>query len=317
MPFYQSLYVKMSSGINGTVMQSVERVQGATVNYSIPRADIGVLGRFKQLNNRPVINYTPISYSVDAVKSSREIELNLGLINTTGVGIALGRTNGSLVSGYGTRNFEFLNSASNSENYDSKITVYSGCLNSYSVSVSIGEPAKVSFNGEGLDIKIEPFTSAKDDSNFSSSIVRPQDVSITGIQFSGVGITGLNVQTFSLNLNYGRQAVGYLGRKFPDRPITSIGASVSVNGFLEGFSPINNLSHLDCGAPLTGSIFVTLIPSCSGADAATTYEITNSYIDSVNIGASVGSFTSVDLALSLPIGVSSSEASNGSNLKIT
>jgi hypothetical protein len=316
MPFFQSQHVKISTG-NGEGFQSIERIQSATWGFQIPRADISNLGRFKPLNERPVINYTPISYSIDAIKSSREIETNLGLINTTGVGIVLGQTNGTSLTNYGTRNLEFLNGASNSANYDTKVTVYSGCLNSYSMNVSIGEPAKVSFNGEGFDYKVEAFTDAKDNTNFATALVRAQDTFYTGIQFSGAGVTGLNVQSFGLNLSFGRQAIGYFGRKFPDRPITSINASISVNGFLEGFSPLNNLSHFDCGHPLTGSIFVTLIPSCSGAGAGTTYEITNSYIDSVNFGSSVGSFTSVDFGLSLPISVSATEAANGSNLKIT
>jgi hypothetical protein len=316
MPFFQSVQVKMSSG-NGTGMQSLERVQSASYNYSVPRADVGQLGRFKMLNQRPVINYTPVSFSIDAVKSSKEIETNLGLLNTTGVGIAIGKANGLNISDFGVRNLEFYNSnPSASTNFD-KHTILSGCLNSYSVSAAVNEPAKVSFNGEAFDVRIENNTEAVTNTNLATAIVRGQDVSITGIQFSGFGLTGFRPNNFSLNLSFGRQAVGYFGQKFPERPVTNVGATLSMNGFYEGANPLSGLSTLDCGFPLTGSIFLTLVPSCSGGGLATTYQCVNPYLDSFNFGATIGSFTSIDLGLSIPISVNPAEAADGSNLIIT
>lgn len=315
MPFFQSVQVQMSSGV-GTGMQSIQRVQSASYNYSVPRADIGQLGRFKMLNQRPVVNYTPVSFSIEGIKSTKEIETNWGLLNPTGVGVVIGKANGFNIGDYGVRNIEFTNSSPNaSVNFD-KHTILSGCLNSYSVNAAVNEPARVSFNGEAFDVKIESDSSAKIDTNISTSIVRGQDVLITGIQFSGFGVTGFKPQNFALNLSFGRQAVGYFGQKFPERPVTNVGATVSLNGFYEGSNPLSSLSTLDCGHPLTGTIFLTLVPSCSGG-AATTYQCVNPYLDSFNFGASMGSFTSMDLGLSIPISSNPTEISDGSNLIIT
>jgi hypothetical protein len=316
MPFFQSFHVKMSSGQAGTTMQAIERVQSANINYSVPRADIGHLGRFKPLNQRPVVNYIPITYSVDVVKSSKEIETNFGLVNTTGVGIVIGKTNGSNLSDWGARNFEFYNAHTNSTSYMNKITLLSGCLNSYTVNATIGEPAKLSFGGESLEYKIESSNLAKEDTNYSASIVRTQDIFISGVEFSGVGLTGVNIQSFSLSLNFNRQAIGHFGEKFPDRPINGVAANLSINGYVEGFSNSSGVSGLDCGFPLTGSIYFTLVPSCSGASNATTYIVTNPYVDSLNLGASVGAFTSFDIGLSVPVSISPQETLEGSNLVI-
>jgi hypothetical protein len=317
MPYYQSAQVKMSSGEAGTTFQTIERVQSATVGYQIPRVDVSQLGRFAQLKERPVVNYTPVSFSIEAIKSSKEIELNFGLINSTGVGILVGNGNGNTISGYSARNLEFINSQSNSANYDNKFTVLSGCINSYSVSANVGDFAKVSINGEGLDLKVESFSNAKENTLVSSSLVRSQDISISGIQFSGAGLTGFTPQSFNLGINFSRQAINQFGQKFPSRQVNGVSASLSMNGFLEGVNPVGGLSGFDCGTSLTGSIFLTLVPSCSGAGPATTYKITNPYIDSFNLGASVGSYTSVEIGMSLPISVLASEAADGSNIIIS
>jgi len=317
MPYYQSTQVKMSSGTAGTTFQTVERVQSATVGYQIPRVDVSQIGRFSPLKERPVINYTPVSFSVEAVKSSKEIETNFGLVNTTGIGILLGKTDGSSVAGFGARNFEFLNSQANAATYENKLTILSGCLNSYSVSANVGDFARVSFNGEGLDLRVENFTGTKENIAVPTALVRSQDVSISGIQVSGAGLTGFSPQSFNLSVNFTRQAVALFGQKFPTRPMTAIAASLSMNGFLEGINPLSGLSHFDCGNALTGSIFITLVPSCSGASAATTYRVVNPYIDSFNLGSSVGAYTSAELNMSLPISIDASEAADSSNLIIT
>jgi hypothetical protein len=315
MPLFNSAEIKMSSGAAGTNYQFVERVQSISFNYAPPRTAISHLGRYKALNQRPVVNYTPVSLSVEAIKSSKEIETNFGLINNTGVGIVFGGNSNS-VDGFGCRNFEILIAQPNASIYQNGVNIYSGCLTSYSVSASVGEPARTSFAVEGLDMVISGNNSLRNSTDYESRIIKPEDVIISGIEFSGFGVTGVVVQSLNLGLNLGRQSLFKLGTKFPDRPVTEINATVSINGFIEGLSYLSGLSSFDCGNTYTGSFFFTLSPSCySGTNPnATTYVIVNPTLDSFNLGASVGSFVSVDLSFSAPISINSGEG--GSNLII-
>lgn len=315
MPLFNSAEIKMSSGAAGSTTQFIERVQTVGVNYSPPRISVSNLGRFKPLTNRPVVNYTPVSISVDAIKSSKEIEINWGLLNSTGVGMVFANPSNN-IAGFGCRNFEVLIVQPTSNVYQGQINVSSGCLSSYSVSASVGEPARVSFSAEGLDLSMAEVSTTRMVNNYETTIVKPENVSVSGIDFSGFGITGLSLQNFNLSLSIGRQSLFQLGTRFPNRPVTEINASLSVNGFLEGISYFSGLRAYDCGNPYTGTLYFTLVPSCSGGLNGTTYILVNPTLDSFSLGASVGSFTSVDLSFSAPISIVSGEAINGSNLII-
>ena len=312
MPLFQSAEVYLSSGAAGSTGQLIERLQQVSVNWSVPRQNVSNLGRFKPLNNRPVVNYIPVSFSLDAIKSSKEIESNFGLLNSTGVGTVF-KSFSNNIDGFGCRNLNILIAPANSEIYNGQINVYSGCLSSYTVSASVGEPARVSCAGEGLDYQNINNFNAKNNFSTESNLIKPENVSISGINFSGIGITGLNIQSFNLSLNLNRQSIFKLGQRFPERPVTEISATLSVNGFLEGLSYFSGLGSLVCGEPMTGSMYFTLIPSCSGGPA-TTYIAVTPYLDSFNLGASIGAFTSVDLSFSIPISINSGEG--GSNLII-
>lgn len=315
MPLLNSAEIKMSSGVAGTSYQFIERVQSINFSYAPPRTPVSHLGRFKPLNQRPVVNYTPVSLSVDVIKSSKEIESNFGLINNTGVGIIFGGDS-NVINGYGCRNFEILIAQPNATVYQNGVNIYSGCLTSYNVSASVGEPARASFAVEGLDMTISGNNTERNSTNYESRIIKPEDVIISGIEFSGFGVTGVTVQSMNLTLNLNRQSLFKLGTKFPNRPVTEINATVSLNGFIEGLSYLSGLSEFDCGNTYTGSFFFTLSPSCySGANpGATTYVLVNPTLDSFSVGASIGSFTSVDLGFSAAISVNSGEG--GSNLII-
>jgi hypothetical protein len=147
------------------------------------------------------------------------------------------------------------------------------------VSASVGEPARVSCAGEGLDFQELNNFGLKNAYTFDSNIVKPESVSISGINFSGLGITGLNIQSFNLSLNLNRQSIFKLGQRFPERPVTEISATLSVNGFLEGISYFSGLNSFVCGEPMTGSMYFTLIPSCSGGPA-------NKRVQSAKVGNS-------------------------------
>lgn len=313
--FFQGAELRISSGSAGSSVAPLDRIQSVGVSYQKPTTSISVLGRFKPLDDRPVVNYTPVSLSFDFIKSSKTVESNIGLINVNGVGLNL--ANSESVNGYGLRNFEIGMSSTRQSTHSNKIVISSGALNSYSIQGSVGEPARGSCSFECFDWTNESDNTTKTSQNYSGELVKPEDTFISGIQFEGFGVSGLMVQSFNLGLSVGRSASFRLGKKYPERPVTSVSASLQINGFLEGLGAnFTGLSSFDCGAPITGSYYLTLIPSCS-TESATTYKITNPHLDSHSISAAVGNFVGVDLSFSIPISIVESEAASGPNLTIT
>lgn len=313
--FFQGAVLSMSSGSEGTSIAPLDRIQNVGMGFQIPRTNISVLGKFKPLKDRPVINFTPIQFSFDFIKSSKTIESNLGLLNSTGVGINL--ANSESVEGFGLRNFEVALAPTVSTSYANKYTFSSGCLLSYGIQGSVGDPVRGSVSFECLDMSHQAENSSKVAQDYSGELIKSENISISGINFSGLGISGLIVQSFSLNFNVNRSATFRLGSKYPERPITDIGANLQINGFLEGINTsFTGLSRYDCGSPLTGSYYLTLLPSCS-SEIATTYKLTNPYLESQSTSIAVGNFASVDLSFSCPISIVSSETLDGPNLTIT
>jgi hypothetical protein len=315
MPLFQSSEIRISSGINGDFTQLIERVQGINISTQIPRSDIMVMGKTRALNARPVINYSPVSYSVDFIKATKEIENCLGILNPSGAAYNLG--NSSILSGYGCRNLEVYIVDSSADSYNGQINIKSGYLQSYNVTTTVGDIVKGSFGGEGLDLEIIENQDARDLVNYDDvGIIKPENVQVSGIQFSGFGITGLSVQSFNIGLNFNRQSIFKLGSKFPIRPLTEARATISINGFIEGIKPIGTLGRYDCGLPETGNYYLTVVPSCSNYPA-TIYTIKNPYLDSWTFGAQIGSFISTELSFSVILPFSLQESLTGSNLIIS
>ncbi len=319
MPLFQATEVQMDSGVNGVVSETLERVQSATISVTPPRIEITSLGRFKPYNQRPIINYTPVSISIDTIKSSKQIESNFGLVNPTGVGTVFGgNTDSNSILNYGSRNFRFLIAPNTSNNYLGQIDVRSGCLTSYQMSASIGAPAKVSFTAEGLDQINIPNNGARAFQVYDSQVVTPQNVSITGITFSGntAGVSGLSIQSVNLAINITRQPTFQLGQRLPKRNITAMGATLSINGFLEGVdSFFSGLSGFNCGNFIDSNFYITLLPACADV-LATTYIIQRPYFESQNFNFSVGNFAQVDLNFAIPLSIVAGEIITGSNLII-
>lgn len=319
MPLFQATEVQMSSGVNGTTFETLERVQSVSITVTPPRIDVTSLGRFKPYNQRPIINYTPVSLSVDTIKSSKQVENDFGLVNPSGVGAVFGgNVDSNSILNYGSRNFKFLIAPNTSNNYLGQIDVRSGCLTSYQMSASVGAPAKVSFTVEGLDKINVPNNGARAFQTYDSQIVTPQNVSITGITFSGntAGLSGLSIQSVNLTVNITRQPTFELGSRLPKRNITAMGATLAINGFLEGVDSFySGLSGLNCGGFIDSNFYITLLPACTDL-AATTYIIQRPYFDSQTDNFSVGQFAQVDLNFSIPLSIVAGEILTGSNLII-
>lgn len=315
MPQLQSLEVQMSSGSAGAALTTIQRVQSASVGANLERTTTKVLGRFKPIAERPINNFTPIQYNVSYVKVTREVEDSLGFINNTGVGIVYGG-NGNSIDGYGCRNLSFLVSPVQSNNYNGQINVYSGCVSSYRVSASVGEPAQASFGGEALEWTNSLNNGGRSVQLTSANLITPENVNISGIDVSGFGISGITAQSFELNLNIARQSAFRLGQRLPvNRVVTDINASLAFRGFFEGIEVFTGFGQFNCGQAYTGTMYFTLVPGC-GSYTGTTYAVKNPYLDSIQIGAQVGNFTTVDMQFSVPISINSGEAATGCNLII-
>jgi len=139
--YFQGADLYMSSGASATTTVKVERVQDVQVEFSIPRVQTSTIGRFKPLNDQPVVNYTPANMSVSFTKGSKDIERNLGLLNTTGIGVQIGQ--GTDVADWGARNYSIMNVPMYGTNqtlqYAGQWDVVSGVLKSFSLQGGVGE----------------------------------------------------------------------------------------------------------------------------------------------------------------------------------
>lgn len=320
--YFQGAELFMSSGASATVTAKVERVQDIQVDTSIPRVQTSAIGRFKPLNDQPVINYTPTSLSVSFTKGSKDIERNLGLLNTTGIGVQIGQ--GTEVSDWGARNYQIMNVPMYGTNqtlqYAGQWDVVSGVLKTFSLQGGVGEAVKGSFSVEALDLRQVANTSARTIPSYSGNLIKPQGVSITGINFTGFGLTGLMVQSFSFQASFDHAQTFQLGRQYPERRVTNIGAALQVVGFMEGASnQLTSMTGYDPGSPYNGQYVLTLQPSCH-TEPATTITMSQPYLTSQSMGIQVGNFTQITLAFAAPVSVVPFEATGanmGSNVTIT
>lgn len=316
MPNLSALEVKMSSGQAGTTFQTVDRVQSASYGLTLEKSINRALGRFKPLEGQPKTNFTPVQLNVSFIKASKEIETNFGLVNSTGVGIVFGGTDGLTVAGYGARNFQLLHAPSQSNNYNGETDLWSGVLTSYNITASVGQPVQGSFSVEAVDFTNPGNTAGRNTVSYATSAIIPENVRISGIDLSGVGFAGISIQNFSLGLSFSRQSAIALGSRIPSRIISDVNATISIDGYFEGaLSSFSGARQFNCGQAYTGSFWMTLVPAC-GDGEATTYIIRNPYVDSLQVGAQVGNFTSLSLQFNCPISVNSGEAVSGSNVII-
>ncbi len=318
MPMYQAGQVKLSLGLAGTTMGVVERVQSVKIDTNIPRANVGVLNRSKPLNQRPVINYSSVDFSFDWIKSNNSIENMLGLVSSAGV--AANITNASaLGASYAVRNAQVYFAPTSSTTYNGLMDLKSGVLTNYAVQGSVNDPVRASIGMQFFDMSGSINNTARDTTNYSADIIKPAGSYLTGILFTGYGLTGVNVQSFSLSIGFNRTQVFQLGGSpFPaDRPLTEASASLQVQGFFEGLNnSMTGLAQYACGDPTYGDVYLTLLPSCSTA-AATTYRMTNPYLDSQSIDGQVGGFSTCSFSFSMPLPINTIESGDGSFLTIT
>lgn len=317
--FFNGMLSNMSSGNTLGVYAPIDRVQSVRVDYQIPRNNLQVLGRFKYLPDRSVINYTPVTMSVDYIKGDKNVETCLGILNSTGLATLIG--NGTRVDDWGARTYPCylapVSSPTNVGEYD----VVSGVLKSFQLQGSINEPVRGSFSVEGLDLQQVPNNAPKVTPNYSGNLIRSQDVVLTGMDFTGLGFSGLIIQSFGFAASFGYASDFQLGRKYPVRRMIQANSSLSISAYIDGTTnTVPTLGQYDCGTYISGTYVFTLQPSCAGNQAPTVITMQNPYLESQSLGVQVGSFISVQLQFSLPLTIVPFEATGygyGPNCTIT
>lgn len=316
--FYQGATLNMSSGNLPGVYAPVDRVQDVRFDDNLPRTKILTLGRFMPLPDQPIINYTPVSMSVSYVKGDKNVETCLGILNSTGVATLIG--NGTKVTDWGLRTYPIYLSPVSQLNNVGEFDVVSGALKSFSLAGSVTEPVRGSFSVEGLDLQQVVNNNPKVTPNYSGQVIRNQDIVLTGINFSGLGYSGLIIQSFSFGLSFDYASNFKLGDQFPVKRMIGGTATLQIESYIDGVtSTVTSLNQYQCGSYITGSYVFTLQPSCVGNQSPTIITLQNPYLESQQFGAQVGNFIQVSLGFSVPLTIVPYEATGlgQSNCTIT
>lgn len=319
MPLFSAGLVRLQSGnaLVSTTMQPVPRVTNVKADYSPALSNVMIIGRAKPLEARPVINYTPVDTTIEFYHSDNQIPQMLGLVNSSHICSGLVDTKAAS-STFGMRNMQVAYAPTASATYNGLLDFKSGVLTSFSLQGSVGDPVKGSFAMQFLDVSGSVNNTTRDSTNLAAALVKPEGMSLTGILFTGYGITGMNIQSFTFSLGLGRTEVKQLGSKFPvERPLTEVNASLQVNGYFDGVnSSMTGLSQYDCGNPTYGTVGLTMIPACS-TSSASTITMKNPYLTNLAIDSQAGGFSTVSITLDLPIGPNPAETTDGSTVTMT
>ena len=313
--FFQGAEIAMSSGIVNDTFALIQRVSNISVSDNIPRTQQRVIGRMLPLNQQPVLNYTPVNLSVSYTASNKDVPRNLGLLNTVGLLTQIGQN--TQVTDWGARSFQVYNAPINATNYAGQWNIVTGVLKSFSLAGSVGGVVDGSFSMEALDLRQVANNSARTVPNYSGVVVKSENMVITGIDFTGLGYSGLTIQSFNFQTSINHAATFRIGTQFPDRRITDGTATLQIVGFMEGMTnTVDSLNTYAAGNALTGTYVLTLTPSCS-PEPATVITMVSPYLDSQTIGVTVGNYTEITLGFSIPLTTVAAECSLGSNVLLT
>lgn len=318
-PFFQGAQLNMSSGNVFGVYAPVDRVQDVRWDYSIPFNETKVLGRFKPLPDEPVINYTPVSMSVSYLKGDKNVETCLGLLNSTGLAVLIG--NGTQITDWGCRTYPIYLSPVSLQSNVGEIDIVSGVLKTFSLQGSVNQPVQGSFTVDALNAFQFPNGNARTIPNYSGQLIRSQDIIYTGIDFTGLGYSGLIVQSFSFNASFDYSSQFNLGSAFPTRQMINGNAALQIQGYIQGTTnTVPSLNQYSCGNYISGTYVFTLQPSCVGNQSPTVITMQNPYLRTQSFGAQVGNFIEVTFGFGIPLTIVPFEATGagmGPNVTIT
>lgn len=290
----QGTEFKISSG-NKTNDFTIPNCQGISVNYQLNRQENTYVGNFSPEDEKQIINYTPIQVAFSYLNSeSKLLEENLGLLNPSGCFININKSNN--INDYSSRDYKILFRPANSQNYAGQINLTSGYLGQYNISASVGSPVSSSVSLECLDIESISNNTIQSGLN-QHQIVSTENTTITGINFSGFGVSGLQINNFSIGLTIQWNNVFKIGQKFPEKTIIDTKGEIQINGVLNNITEAQKLSTLNYNSFYNGNINLKLKTKCLETEILDIL-IKKPYIESRNINIQAGNFTTVSLNLS-------------------
>lgn len=286
----QGTELRISSG-NKSIDYTLSNIQSVGIVNQYQRQEVTYLGKYASEQNKPIVNYTPINLSYSYYKSDNLIEEQLGLLNPSGCFINLVANNN--VNDYSTRDYKILYRPNNSQNYAGQINLYSGVLSNYSLNATVGTPISCSVTTECLDIDSIENKTVQSGIN-AKNIISSEGFILTGINFSGFGISGFQINSVSLSLSVQRNNSFEIGKRFPSKTIVDTNASIQINGLLNNITSIERLSDINNDMPYSGNLVISINDNCSNTNISNIL-IKNPYIVSRNISNQVGNFANVGL----------------------
>lgn len=313
---FQGATVNISTGNLLGVYAPVDRVSDVNFDYTLPRVNTTNLGRFKPLDERPIVNFAPVTMTVNYIYSDKNVPRCLGILNSTGIAIQIAQH--SKVTDYGCRTYPIYISPASLGNNLGEFDIVSGALKSFAIQGSVNDIVKASFQVEALDLQQYTNNNPRIIPIYSGQVVRPQDAMLTGINFTGLGYSGLIIQSFNFSTSFEYASQLRMGNQYPERKMNGGGITLSVAGYMEGTTnPVSSLSGYYPGNYISGQYVLSLQPGCNPIDSPTVITMTNPYLESQSISAPVGDTIKVNLSFSIPLTVVPGECAAGSYVTIT
>lgn len=325
---YQSeaLFVGPTGAASNPVQ--LNRIQTANYGFEVTRQDINQYGNLAALD-RIILEQPTVNLDYSYYLNSGENEKNIGLtLSTTKSAFA------DILSGVDTniKNYYILVSPEGTDaNVDTVqatgqgkvIGLGNAFITSYSMDASVGEIPTASVNAEALNMRFYTNTQAFNTpavdpvngtdltasiriptptSGLGFSALRPGDISFNIAGSRGVEVADLKVQSVSMNVDIGRDAIERLGSKFAFTkeiawPVTATMTVESILGDLEA----SNLADVVTNDNAKFDLSVT-INKPGGVGQAMKFSLKGAKLDSQSFSSSIGDNKSVTLEFSSQVG---------------
>jgi len=334
---------------NTNLVNQLQRIQTANYSFNVERTDVNQYGQLAAID-RVILNSPTVSLDFSYLLGNLSNDNILGLTIVSGNSDStISAISGFLNKTSDERNYfirttpegtDTVGFTSNSSGDNGVIGIGNGTITSYSTEGSVGNFPTTTINVEGLNMNFQKgisgnlvpavnpvngsplqnyyqLSQATQNVGLGSgnaiSALRPGDItlSLTNTLASGVDVSTMNIQSYTLSLDLGRTPIQRLGNKFAftreiDFPLT---VSLSVEAQVTEMNA-GNLATLvaDDSATLTPSITIKS-PTDSSLIMAK-FLLKGAKLDSQEYSTDIGSNKSVTLTFSSQIG-GPQDTSNG------
>ena len=332
-----------SNSINesSSLVRQLQRIQTANYSFNVERTDLNQFGQLAAID-RVILNAPTVSLDFSYLLGNLSNESILGLTIASGNSDSLvPAISGFLNKTSDERNYfirttsEGTDAVSNtdlSSGNNGVIGIGNGVVTSYSTEGSVGNFPTTTVNVEGLNMNFQKGISgnfvpavnpvngqalsnyyqlprAIRDAGLGSgsaiSALRPGDITLSlgSSLASGVDVSGMNIQSYTLSLDLGRTPIQKLGNKFAftkeiDFPLT---ATLSVEAQITEMN-VGNLANLVADDSATFSPSITIKNPTDSNMTMAKFLLRGTKLDSQEFSSDIGSNKSVTLTFSTQIG---------------